>query len=55
MGLLNRSNEPEYEVDPDEHTHENGVTHSHEGGQTPHTHDCICVERRDRQCKHHGG
>ena len=22
-----------------EHTHENGVTHSHEGGDVPHTHD----------------
>jgi len=22
-----------------EHTHENGVTHSHEGGDIPHTHD----------------
>ena len=22
-----------------EHTHDNGVTHSHEGGNVPHTHD----------------
>jgi len=22
-----------------EHTHDNGITHSHEGGDVPHTHD----------------
>ena len=45
-------------VDPNEHTHANGVTHSHAGGQTPHTHDntilCICTEKRDRHCSQHG-
>ncbi len=57
MGLLTR-NEPEYEIDPNEHTHENGVTHSHAGGQTPHVHDdgCICpINKRNRQCQEHGG
>ena len=24
-----------------EHTHDNGITHSHEGGDVPHTHDDI--------------
>jgi hypothetical protein len=24
-----------------EHTHDNGITHSHEGGNVPHTHDDI--------------
>tara|TARA_B100000029_G_scaffold195221_1_gene193347 strand:+ start:773 stop:1270 length:498 start_codon:yes stop_codon:yes gene_type:complete len=27
------------DVDPDSHTHEDGTTHSHEGGDEPHTHD----------------
>ena len=56
MGLLTK-NEPEYEIDPNEHTHANGVTHSHAGGQTPHTHDdrCNCTEERNRHCSQHGG
>ena len=45
----------------EEHTHEDGTTHSHEGGAVPHTHDnsetgCKCTfEKRNRLCDEHGG
>ena len=46
----------------EEHTHEDGTTHSHEGGAIPHTHEkivdrkCVCREgKRNRQCLEHGG
>ena len=50
-------NEPEFEVDPDEHTHADGTVHSHIDGQIPHTHDDVCIctpEKRDRHCPQHG-
>jgi|TARA_R110002020_G_scaffold332404_1_gene547815 hypothetical protein len=48
MGILDRNSE--------EHTHEDGTTHSHEGGDKPHTHDCTCTEQgRDIICSEHGG
>ncbi len=44
----------------DEHTHEDGTTHSHSGGAIPHTHDekkkCACKDGlRNRLCYEHGG
>ena len=45
-----------------EHTHENGLTHTHVDGDKPHTHEadisnnaCICEEKRNRSCQQHGG
>jgi|MDSW01.2.fsa_nt_gb hypothetical protein len=45
-----------------EHTHEDGTTHSHEGGAVPHTHEtvhrsdgCNCTPpKRSRSCVQHG-
>lgn len=40
----------------DYHEHDNGISHSHEGGSKPHTHTCTCTEQgRDIACSEHGG
>ena len=40
MGILDRKTT--------EHTHKDGTTHSHEGGDVPHEHSCSCKSNKGR-------